>query len=176
LAIGPFESRTECDRRLPEALRQALNEYVDRYVGSAAVGRISLPREYLQTHLVRETWVENREVAVTSTEKVPMVLLHVLAAFDADVTTRLAEMWQRVVILQRLRTIGLGLAYVLLLLATFWVDLRIDLATGGAYRKRLRLASALVGGLLTVLAVATIPEFQVAAYHVGFFLRSFLPG
>jgi hypothetical protein len=153
LAVGPYESRLECDRRLPAALEQAVDEYVRQDLGAEAVGQIRLPRQYLRSHLVSQVWEEQRKVTVTSTEKVPMVLLHVLVAFDADVKILLRETWHRVVIFQRLRTVGLAAAGVLVLLATFWAYLRIDLATRGAYRNRLRLATALVVALLAVFMV-----------------------
>ncbi len=152
IIVGPFESRMKCDRELPEALRQAVDAYVDQYLVPEAVGRVTLPKEYLQSHLVRETWTENRSVAVTSTDRVPMVLLHVLLGFDTDVNNRLSEMWHRVVIFQRLHLVGLVVAGVLVVLATFWAYLRVDLATAGAYRNRLRVAAVLVLALLVVLA------------------------
>lgn len=151
IVIGPFETRLECDRKMPGELRRALDTYVDGCLGTEAVGRVGLPDDYLRTHLVRQTWEEKRNISVTSTERVPMVLLHVLVAFDGDVKSRLREAWHRLVMFERLRRVGLGLALLLMLLSTFWAYLRIDLSTGGAYRNRLRLATVLVIALIAVL-------------------------
>ena len=142
VAVGPYESRLECERNLPDAVRPSVDFYVGELLGPKAVGRIELPNDYLRDHLIKEQWEEKREFTVTSSRKVPMTLLHTLLGFDSDVKQYLRQTWHEIVLVQRLRHVALLGGYVLLLLATFWAYLKLDLATQGRYRKRLSLAAA----------------------------------
>ncbi len=153
-AVGPYATRGECERELPKELRAAMDEYVELYLGPKAVGRVMLPLSYVQENVVREDWLETRQVAVSPTKQIPMVRLHVLLEFDRGVNARLDEAWHRAVIHRKLWALGTAGTVLLMCLSAFWGYLRIDLATAGAYRRRLRFVAGLaaVGALVAGLA------------------------
>ena len=68
--------------------------------------------------------------------------------------SRIIQQWQRSVINSRLWGVGTAVAAVLLVLATLFAYLKIDLASDGSYRGRLRFAAAAV--ILAVTAVGAL--------------------
>ncbi len=143
VSVGPYATRGECERELPEALRAAVDEYASQYFGPEAAGRVRLPVDYLRENVVQEQWLETRRVSVSPSSQIPMVRLHVLLEFDRAVNDRLREAWRQAVIHGKLWILGTFGTMLLLLLSAFWAYLRVDLATRGAYRGRLRFATGL---------------------------------
>ena len=148
IVVGPWKTRQECNAELPGELQKALDDYVETC--EPAGSRIVLPADYLRKHLVKEQWEEDIQTSVG-----PMKQLHVLLQFDREVKNRVLEENHQGIIAGRLWRVGIGLAAAFWLLAVVYGYLRIDLATGGIYRGRLRFAAALaiLGPLAAVLAV-----------------------
>lgn len=153
--VGPYETRVECDRDLPAHLQAAVDRYAAAYLGHDTDGKVRLPLDYLQGKTVKAEWEEPTKVLITPKEKppeyVPMILLHVLLEFDHEANARIQDQWDKVIVNDRLLGVGGLTAAVLLLLSAVYGYLKIDLATGGKYRGRLRLAAA---GLILLVLVA----------------------
>ena len=81
--------------------------------------------------------------------------LHVLVEFDRDVKKRILDAHRSEIVAGRLWKMGIGSAAGLWFLAVIYGYLKIDLASGGSYRGRLRLAAllAILGPIAAVLAV-----------------------
>jgi hypothetical protein len=140
--IGPYTTREECDKKLPEELLRAVDAYAVQLLGPRASGRVQLPPDYVQGSLVRETWEERRVFALSPSLHRPMVQLHVLVGFDAKAAEKIRNAWKQIVVdgrVYRLAAVGIVL---LLSLTIAWAYLRLDLSTAGRYRWRLRLAAA----------------------------------
>lgn len=149
--VGPYSTRSECDAKLPEQLQSKVDEYVDQYLetfGPGARGRVRMGLAYIQEHIVKDEYEEWKDYSVGR-----MLKLHVLLQFDRQVNELIRDRWNQTIIARRLWGLGAVSAAVLLLLSTIYAYLRIDLATEGRYRGRLRLTAAavslaLIAGLL----------------------------
>jgi hypothetical protein len=150
IVVGPWQTRQECDAHLPEELQKALDQYAEKCLGRPASRRIVLPSDYLRQMLVSEEYEQNIQSSVG-----PMKLLHVLLAFRSDMKDRVIQEDHRGLVVNRLWTVGSGLAVVLWPMAVIYVYLKIDLATGGKYRGRLRFALllAILAPIAAALAV-----------------------
>jgi hypothetical protein len=138
--VGPYTTRQECEAVLPGKLQEALNQYVETCLGEPAGTRyVALPYAFLRQEVVRGEWEE--EIQSPSVGR--MTQLHVLLQFDRKVKNRIVDERRRAVVAGRLWMTGGGLAWVLWLLAVMYGYLRIDLKTGGVYRRRLRFAAVL---------------------------------
>jgi hypothetical protein len=137
--VGPFTTREECDQALPAALEKAATAYAEKYLGAAAAARLDLSPALLRRHLIADRFEERIEASVG-----PMVQLHVLLQFDDVFNNVLKERWHRVRVQQRIAGVGLLMGLTLSLIFVAFAYLRIDLASGGAYRGRLKLAAAVV--------------------------------
>jgi hypothetical protein len=150
IVVGPWQTRQECDAHLPEELQKALDEYAEKCLGRSARPRIVLPADYLRQHLVFGECEEVRQTSVG-----PMKQLHVLLKFDDEVKRLVLAEHHRGMVVWRLWAVGMGLAVVLWPIAVIYAYLKIDLATGGAFRGRLRFALllAILGPIAAALAV-----------------------
>ena len=117
------------------------------------VGWTYSPLDYIEEHLVKEEWQQTKRFSVG-----PMIQLHVLLEFDREVNAHLTEEWNRAIVAERLAGVGALAVVGLLLLSTVYAYLRTDLASGGAYRGRLRLAAG-----AAILAVISAAVWLVAA-------------
>ncbi|HUT93843.1 MAG TPA: hypothetical protein VMY37_30550 [Thermoguttaceae bacterium] len=147
IEVGPFSTRAECDQEASKELRAAIDEYVATYLGPQARGQVRLPIDYVRSEVVTEEGWEELEVRITPEGQIPeklvkMPRLHLLLKFPHKVNLRLKEEWGKVVVHERLYGVGALGVLVFVLLGAVWSYLRIDLATGGAYRGRLRLVAA----------------------------------
>jgi uncharacterized membrane protein len=154
VVVGPYATRRECDDKLPEALQGALDAYVESYLGPQSAGRVRLPVEDLREQLVKDQWEETIQASFG-----PMQQLHVLLQFDHKLRDRIKEQRNNAIIARRLVYTGAGVAGVLLLLTIVFAVLKVDHATGGAYRGRLALAAVaaaavVAGGWLVVAGFA----------------------
>jgi hypothetical protein len=149
ISVGPYTTRAECDAKLPDELQAALGQYVQACLGGQATLRdINLPPDYLRQQVVKAEWQEDRAYSVG-----PMTQLHLLLKFDRKVKDRVLEEHRRVVVDERLWVAGVWAAIGLGLLTAAFGYLKLDLATGGIYRRRLRwLAGTVI--LVGVIAVA----------------------
>lgn len=139
VATDPFATPLECQRQLPEVLQRAVAQYIAAYLGDEALAaRIELPPEFVRSEIVKAQWEEPFESSVG-----PMVRLHALLVFDHKVNTRIDEACHHHRIQERVWRLGVILAGILAVLAAAWAYLKLDLATDGRYRWRLRLATGL---------------------------------
>lgn len=139
VATDPFATPLECQRQLPEVLRRAVAQYIAVYLGDEALAaRIELPPEFVGSQIVKAQWEEPFESSVG-----PMVRLHALLVFDHKVNARIDEACHQHRIQDRVWRLGVILAGILAVLAAAWGYLKLDLATDGRYRWRLRLAAGL---------------------------------
>jgi hypothetical protein len=150
IAVGPYSTKAECEEKLPDELQQAVGQYAAALIGPGARD-LSLPLDFVQRRVVKERWAEEKDYSVG-----PMFNLHVLLAFDREAKGRIEHLWRDVVVGERLVGVGGLLLLVLLFLSIIYAYLKADLATGGTYRGRLRLAAGamivvLVGGVILLL-------------------------
>ena len=138
---GYGKTEAECVANLDDELEKAFSRYVQRRQGTEDAGEVQFPAGDLRKFIVRSSQDE-----VESGTLGPIIRNTAIVNFDrAYQTFRLS---------QRLWYVGGGLGAVLLLLSLAYGYLKIDLATGGAYRWRLRLAAAtiLVGMVAAIAA------------------------
>jgi hypothetical protein len=156
LVVGPYDTRQACNDELPNELQKALNQYVAKCLGEPIASGIALPADELYRDLVKEQpWEEIRKSDVLNRM---MTRLHVLVEFDHKIKERILREHERRGVAGRLGWAGVGLASVLAILAAWYAYLRIDLATAGAYRGRLRLA--LAAAIMGVVAVVLITCYK----------------
>ena len=107
VTFGPYTTRGECDAKLPEALQESLDHYVETCLDEDVTGQIRLPSDYLRQQLVKAEWEETRQYSVG-----PMTQLHLLLRFDRKVKDRILEEHRQMVVEGRLwltGSIALGL-------------------------------------------------------------------
>ncbi len=150
ITVGPYTTRGECDAKLPDALQESLDHYVDVYLDENTAGRIRLPNDYLQQRVVKEQWQETRQYSVG-----PMTQLHVLLSFDRQVKERILEAYRQTLVAGRLWLTGGTLLALLGLLAILYGYLRRGLRR--THRNRLLVFAAvrfwrrpLLAGVLAV--------------------------
>jgi hypothetical protein len=150
IKVGPFSSLSECEQGLPRAMQEAVDEYATKLLGAEARRSVRLPLDFLQEHVVQGQWEERTFSPALERD---MYNLHVLMSFDREANARLLETARQAVVAERLTETAGMLAIVLLLLSIIYGYLKVDLATGGAYRWRLRLVA---GAMLLVLATGVL--------------------
>lgn len=148
VVVGPYLTREECESKLPEEVQKAIADYVDLQIGPEASRRIQLPWDYVEGHLLKARWEERKEYSVG-----PMLRLHVLVGFDRQATQRIRQEWDNLIVQRRVWTLASSGAVLLLTLSVIYAYLKIDLATGGRYRGRLRLAAGTALVLLIALGM-----------------------
>ena len=152
IAIGPYTTRLECDAKRFDELQRAIDKYVVASYGRKAAGRIQLPADFIDQHLVKAEWEERRAFDLSPTLRVPMVQLHVLLRFDRPVANRIHDIWTQADVLRRVEFLAAAGALVILVLALAWAYLKLDLSTAGRYRWRLRLVASVL--LLAIVAIS----------------------
>lgn len=148
----PLELELAVDRAEAEQkyLAGAVNEAIRRYIPSRlrlesrAADVVHLPHDYIVENVIVDTWAEPVQASTGD-----FVKLHVLLEFDRETNRLIEERWAQHVAAQRLWTAGGLLGVGLLVLASAFAYLRVDLATEGKYRGRLRIVAA-----AAILAVA----------------------
>lgn len=151
VTVQAWPTLRECQGELPEVLDRAVSQYAEKKLKLVpwAARRVRLPRDYVLGELLTAQW--HKPVAVSSET---WVELHALLEFDAEANSRILQQRQQAIITGRLWGVGAVVAAVLLLLSTLFAYLKIDLATGGSYRGRLRFAAATV--ILAVTAIGAL--------------------
>jgi len=145
---GPWKTRPECDQELDEKIAWAVDSYVTWRIGDEAGSQVQLPDDYARSHLVREQWLER-----VNTSLGEMYNMYALLSFDRQVEGKLQDTWNQIVLGARLLVSAAVLAGVLLILTVVYGYLKIDLATAGAYRGRLRFLAAATMVALAVVGV-----------------------
>ncbi len=152
LDVDPYTTIEESDSALPAKINAAVDDYVGQLIGLQARGRIRLPMEYIDEHVKRDDWQEWRKHAMGPVT-VDMVHRHVLLRFDNAVNDHIRQMWKRSIVNERVAGAAALGGGVLALVAMIYGYLRLDLATRGAYRRRIRWTAA-AAALLAMLVVA----------------------
>ena len=119
--VGPYTTRLECDAHLPEALQEALDEYVELCLGTEAAGKVRLTPDELRKALIKEQWEETRQYETVG----PMRHLHVLLAFDPKFKDHVQQQWRREVVAGRLWGAGGAVAATLSVLLVAFGYLKI---------------------------------------------------
>jgi len=167
--VGPYSTRLECDQELPNKLQAAVGEYAAVYLEPKAQDQLQLPVDYVRSNIVQDDWEEVKDVVISTTgqipeKSVPMVQLAVLLEFDRADNARIREEWDKAVVADRLFGVGALTAIVLVLLAGVYGYMELDLVTGGAYRRRLRLAAA---GVVLLLIATGFCLYLFASQSAG---------
>jgi len=109
---------------------------------------VQLPEEYARENLVKEQWLERINTSLGE-----MYNLYALLSFDSRVEAKVQDTWSQLVLGVRLLVAAAILGGVLLILTVVYGYLKIDLATAGAYRGRLRFLAAATMVALAVVGV-----------------------
>ena len=134
------KTAADSEDNLDLELQKAFSQYVERRLGAEAAGEVSFPAEEIRKFLV-DTSQEEVESGLLG----PIIRTTAVVNFD--------KAYQSYRLSQRLWYLGGGLGVVLLMLSVIYGYLKIDLATAGAYRWRLRLAAA---GIVLGTAAAAV--------------------
>lgn len=152
VAVGDYATREECERNVPDALRQAVGRYVELLIGAGAGKRIMarLPLPYIHEHIVKEEWEEHPNASFGE-----MVRLHELLEFDQRTNTYLRDLHEQALVTERLKYTTVATGGVFGLLATIFGYLKLDTLTRGYYTGRLRMGTvaavaAIIAGLLAM--------------------------
>lgn len=157
----PQETPAECRSALEERLKAAVDQYVDEYLAgewavplkASRLVRYDLP--YIRQRLIRPDEIYDEEVQVSFG---PMHQRHALVRFDAAFRQELdgrrgdlSRYARQLLVRGRLWAAALAFAGVLSLLAVVCGVWRVNHATRGSYRGRLRwIAAAAILGLVLV--------------------------
>jgi hypothetical protein len=147
LTVGPWLSRSECERELPEALREAVRTYADQLLGEGKGRFVDLPMSYIHNQIVHGEWEERRQQTIDT-----MTYLHELLEFDRDARQRIEAEYKESVVLGRLGYTAAGGGALLGLLTIAFGYLKLDTLTRGHYTGRLRLTAT--AAILALAAVA----------------------
>ena len=112
VSVGPYTTLLECDAKLPEAIRRAVDEYAEIALGSDVVGTAWLPDAAFCRQLIKDRWQEVKPYSVG-----PMTQLYVLLQFDRKAKEGIADACRQGVIERRVGHAAVGMAVVLGLLA-----------------------------------------------------------
>ncbi|RMF99634.1 MAG: hypothetical protein D6741_08145 [Planctomycetota bacterium] len=154
ISVGPCLNEMECRAQLPGEVEKVITRYVAECEGEAA--DVRLPWSYVEKHILTDTYLETRDVNISPTERQPVVILHALLRFDHQANAMIRDAALRGNYARRALATAAGFGGVLWLLSLVWAYLRIDIATKGRYRGRLRLALAAVIAVPAVAAVLLI--------------------
>jgi hypothetical protein len=157
VASGPFATRNECRKALGEAMKRAVDEYIDEQLGRPGASEyVVFDLSYIKTRLRHaDVYQEPMQASFG-----PMLQQHALLEFDRDFREEIQRHWDRVKVMTRLAHVSLAAAAILAGLATVFAYLRLDTATKGYYTGRLRIsAGAVILGLvaLGILTARWIP-------------------
>lgn len=140
----PWKTRLECERALADKIDLAVDDYVALRLGEKARSYVRLPHAYVRSRVIQEQWLEKVHSSVGE-----MLNLHALLRFDSQTDKVIEEQWHQLLVTGRIVGSAVILGAVVALLTVIYGYLKIDLATGGAYRGRLRLAA---GALIAAVA------------------------
>jgi len=138
VVAGPHSTRVDCDEELPAKLTEAVDRYIDSYLGEGASRIVSLPPSYVKDEIVKADYEETYNASFG-----PMKNLHVQLAFDRKVCSELKRRYHNALADVRMKEVAIGGGSVLLLLGAMFSYLKLDTATRGYYTGRLRVATAL---------------------------------
>lgn len=151
VVAGPCETRTECERELPEKVKQAADDYINYYLDSPMAAKLlQYDGAELRRRLVPERNLYGETIQVSFG---PMEQLHAKVEFNDDFRRELDERWRKVKAVSRLSQVGLIGAVVLGLLSTAFGFFKANIATRGTRSTNLQMAAA---ATILVIVVAGV--------------------
>ncbi len=162
VTTGPHEKRSDCSRSLDEELTNAVNAYVDEYLGKVygdtfeASTFVNYDLEYIRSQLKEEEYEGVGTYSFGDMHEM-YVLLEFDSDFRADLDGRCDEIdehWRKLAAAGRLTGTALAVGFILALLGVVFGYFRLDTATRGYYTGRLQFASAVV--ILTLIVVGVL--------------------
>lgn len=125
--IGPAFSRTECEKQLSAALDEAIRTYADHLLGEDRGQLVELSSAYIQNHLVRGEWEEQRETSYDT-----VIYLHELLEFDREANEAIEANYRQSVVMRRLAYTAAGGGAVLGLLTVLFGYLKLSTLSRGS--------------------------------------------
>jgi hypothetical protein len=151
VVAGPCETRTECERELPEKVKQAADDYINYYLGSPMAAKLlHYDGMELRRRLVPERNLYGETIRVSFG---PMEQVHAKLEFDDAFRHELDDRWRQVKAVSRLSQVGLIGAVVLGLLSTAFGFFKANTATRGTRSTNLQMAAA---ATILVIVVAGV--------------------
>ncbi len=139
VVIGPYLTQQECLAVADSEVRQAVARYDDWYLSSRYGGAhgklVRAPGYELELNDSDRCFHEVKESRLLNE---PMHSLHVRVEFPPSYRQQLDSCWQETTIARRLTRVAVFSGAVLVLLGMLYLYLRLDLATGGFYTRRLQ--------------------------------------
>jgi hypothetical protein len=152
VSTDPYTTRLECEAKIPELLQEAVDQYVETYLGHKWAGYVRLPPEQLRQLVV----AEYEELWQSQALEGPMPRMHLLLNFDQKAKEFISDATNARLFTDRASVTGSGLIGVWLLLAVVWGYLKIDISTKGVYRTRLRAAAGFAIISIVVIGLAVL--------------------
>ncbi len=149
VTTGPYSTLMECERKIPDLLKSAVDQYLEAS-GRQWVGLLRLPPEKLR-QLIADQWEETRQYSVGM-----MTQIHLLLSFDQKAKELIDDAIVSQLFANRASVAGTGFIGLWLLLAVVWGYLKLDLATKGAHRTRLRVTATLATLTIAWVIVAVL--------------------
>ena len=150
VSTDPFSTLQECEANIPEVLQAAVNQYMDRYLGRQWMGYVQLSPEQLSQLVVAE-YEETRDFSFGK-----MTQIHLLLSFDQKAKELIDDAIVAQLFANRASVAGTGFIGLWLFLAVIWGYLKLDLATKGAHRTRLRVTATLATLTLAWMIIAVL--------------------
>ncbi len=147
VSTDPYTTMQECEAKVPEVLQSAVDQYVDKSPELQQMGHVRLSPEQLRQLVV----AEYEELWQSQSLLGPMPRIHLLLTFDKNAITLIKDAMKERLFTDHATIAGAGFIGLWLLLAVIWGYLKLDLATKGAYHKRLTAAA-----VFTILMVSCI--------------------
>jgi len=151
---GPHPRRLEAELELEERVRRAVGEYLDEAIAPGAAELVEFPKEYIEDRIVRDQFTEvHKRSFGTLADDVYMVDIYAQLEFDSAIRREANERYRQAIVDDRLWITGFSLIGVLGLLGTVFGYLRLDDATAGQRRGRLRVVAV---GMILALVTAGV--------------------
>ncbi|MEK6246549.1 MAG: hypothetical protein N2C12_00115, partial [Planctomycetales bacterium] len=140
---GPYVQVIDCQKQIDAKLLGAVKEYAENFIAAGSGDLTSVPPSFLRSEIVKEEFIKTTFHHFGLDEQ-KMYHVYLLLEFDEEADAYLRQRLQRATINSRLWYTSFGLGSAFILLGTGFSYLRIDQATAGKYKGRLKLASGAV--------------------------------
>ncbi len=145
VSSGPDETLPLCRKAVKANLVAETEKYINYYLATPDASQwVTVDLAYVERNLLSDKFEEEGEFGILG----PMYQVHQRLEFNKDFQTHLENEWRRVKVNSRLLHTGVTTAGVLAVLGALFGFLRLDTATAGGCRGRLKLAA-----IVTILAV-----------------------
>jgi hypothetical protein len=148
----PYTTIQECEARIPEALQSAVDQYVGKSPALRENGHVQLSLEQLRQLVVADC----SELWQSQSLLEPMHRVHLLLKFDQKAREFIKNAQHDRLFVDRASVAGTGFIGLWLILAVCWGYLKLDLATKGAYRTRLRVTATLATLTIAWIIIAVL--------------------